>query len=145
MGGRASDPQQNIEELRSEYKKAESHMRASPKQGLSEDDVRRQIILENARLTFAHRPEILKQIEEAVTVRMRVRDIHRLLQDASEEEDPKHRLRQRDRKTSGDLACTDGTHCQRIVAEEELEEYLAQGFKVQCVLPSGRIVVESAS
>jgi len=143
MGGMTSDLQQKIEELRSEYKKAESQMRVSPRQGLSEDDVRRQIILENARATFAHRPDVLKQIEDAVKVRMRVRDIHRLLQDASEEEKPKHRLRQRDRKTARASSCNDEIHCQRIVTEEELEEYLAEGFKVQTVLPSGKVVVES--
>ena len=142
IGGQTSDPEQKTEELRSEYKKAESHMRVSPKQGLSEDDIRRQVILENARLTFAHRPDVLKQIEEAVKVRMRIRDIHKLLQDASEEE-PKHRLRQRDRKNPRASPCNDGIHCQRVVTEEELEEYLVQGFKVQMVLPSGKIVVES--
>jgi len=144
MGGRASDLQQKIEELRSEYKKAESHMRASPKQGLSEDDVRGQIILENARLTFADRPEILKQIEEAVKVRMRVRDIHRLLQGVSKEEELEYPMRQRKMQPMRSRSCRDGLHCQRIVTEEELEEYLAQGFKVQMVLPSGKVVVESA-
>jgi len=143
IGGKTSDLQQKIEELRSEYKKAESHMRVSPKQVLSEDDVRRQIILENARLTFANKPEILKQIEEAVKVRMRVRDIHRLLQDASKEREQKHGLRQRDRQTVRHSACSNGVHCQQIVAEDQLEAYLARGFRVQLVLPSGKVVVES--
>ena len=118
-------------------------MRVSPKQGLSEDDVRRQVILENARLTFANRPDVLKQIEEAVKIRMRVRDIHRLVQEASKEVKPKQRLRQRDRRTTGASTCNDGIHCQRIVTEEELGEYLAQGFRAQMVLPSGKVVVES--
>jgi len=33
--------------------------------------------------------------------------------------------------------------CQRIVSEEELGGYLAKGWKVQAVLPSGRIVVDN--
>lgn len=36
-----------------------------------------------------------------------------------------------------------GGDCQRIVSEEELGEYLAKGWKVQAVLPSGRIVVDN--
>jgi len=143
MGGMTSDLQQKIEELRSEYKKAESQMRVSLRQGLSEDDVRRQIILENARVTFADRPDVLRQIEEAVKVRMRIKDIRRLLQDASKEAEPKHRLRRRDRQTVRSSVCSDGAHCQRIVTEDQLEAYLAQGFRVQLVLPSGKVVVES--
>ena len=33
--------------------------------------------------------------------------------------------------------------CQRIVSEEELGEYLARGWRVQAILPSGRIVVDN--
>jgi len=36
-----------------------------------------------------------------------------------------------------------GGDCQRIVSEEELGGYLAKGWKVQAVLPSGRIVVDN--
>lgn len=35
-----------------------------------------------------------------------------------------------------------GGSTQRIVAEEELSEYLSKGWKVQAVLPSGKVVVE---
>ena len=32
-------------------------------------------------------------------------------------------------------------NCQKIVSEEDLEQYLAKGYKVKTVLPSGRIIV----
>jgi hypothetical protein len=43
--------------------------------------------------------------------------------------------------TNGD--CPDGKHCQRIVSEAELEDELAQGWRVAAVLPSGKIVVSN--
>jgi len=33
--------------------------------------------------------------------------------------------------------------CQRIIKEDELDEYLSKGWKVQAILPSGRIVVDN--
>jgi len=40
-------------------------------------------------------------------------------------------------------ALTGGTDCQRIVTEEELEGYLASGWRVCAVLPSGRVVISN--
>jgi len=45
--------------------------------------------------------------------------------------------------TDGGTRCTNGVHCQRIVAEEELEPLLMQGWRVAAVLPSGKIVVSN--
>ena len=39
-------------------------------------------------------------------------------------------------------ACEDG-HCQRIVSETDLAKFLADGWKVSAVLPSGSIVVDN--
>jgi len=36
----------------------------------------------------------------------------------------------------------DSEDCQKIVCEDELEGYLRRGWKVQAVLPSGKIVIE---
>jgi hypothetical protein len=37
--------------------------------------------------------------------------------------------------------CADGQHCQRVVAEDQLETMLVKGWRVAAVLPSGKIVV----
>jgi len=37
---------------------------------------------------------------------------------------------------------TEEKDCQKVVVESELEQYLARGWRVQAVLPSGKIVVE---
>jgi integrase len=39
--------------------------------------------------------------------------------------------------------CTDGSHCQQIVSEENLARFLSDGWKVSAVLPSGKIVIDS--
>lgn len=70
--------------------------------------------------------------------------ISRLSKDALKEAEPKHRLRQQNRQYERYSACSDGEHCQQIVAEDQLEACLARGFRVQLVLPSGKVVVESA-
>lgn len=46
-------------------------------------------------------------------------------------------------KTETDGGCKDGQHCQRIVVEEELPVMLAEGWRVVCPLPSGKIVVSN--
>jgi hypothetical protein len=38
--------------------------------------------------------------------------------------------------------CTDGEHCQQIVSEENLGDYLSEGWRVVATLPSGKIVVD---
>jgi len=45
--------------------------------------------------------------------------------------------------TDGGTRCTNGVHCQRIVAEEELEPLLMQGWRVAAVLPSGKVVISN--
>lgn len=39
--------------------------------------------------------------------------------------------------------CEDGEHCQKIVSEENLAEFLTQGWRVVATLPSGKIVIDS--
>lgn len=40
--------------------------------------------------------------------------------------------------------CEDGEHCQRIVTEENLAGFLADGYKVVAALPSGKIVIDKS-
>jgi integrase len=47
------------------------------------------------------------------------------------------------KKTATDGGCTNGQHCQRIVSEADLGAMLAQGWRVVCPLPSGKIVVSN--
>jgi len=48
------------------------------------------------------------------------------------------------RERAGRSATNGGSiDCQKIVSEEELESYLAKGWRVQAVLPSGKIVVSN--
>jgi hypothetical protein len=58
-----------------------------------------------------------------------------------EAEKAKHSKRKR--KTATDGGCKDGQHCQRIVVEEELPVMLAEGWRVVCPLPSGKIVISN--
>ena len=39
--------------------------------------------------------------------------------------------------------CADGSNCEKICAESELEVLLTQGWRVAAVLPSGKIVVSN--
>jgi hypothetical protein len=38
--------------------------------------------------------------------------------------------------------CEDGKHCQQIVSENDLSEFLCEGWKVVATLPSGKIVID---
>jgi hypothetical protein len=60
-----------------------------------------------------------------------------------EAEKTKRGKRQPKTATNGGT-CIDGEHCQRIVAESELEVLLTQGWHVAAVLPSGKIVIDNA-
>jgi integrase len=46
-------------------------------------------------------------------------------------------------KETKEANCADGEHCQKIVSEDELPAALAKGWKVNAVLPSGKIVVNN--
>jgi site-specific recombinase XerC len=46
-------------------------------------------------------------------------------------------------KTKEENDCSNGEHCQKIVSEADLNEMLAQGWRVAAVLPSGKIVVSN--
>jgi integrase len=54
------------------------------------------------------------------------------------EEYRKYLKKERDSRTD----CTDGKHCQRIVAESELEGFLVNGWHVAATLGSGKIVID---
>jgi hypothetical protein len=47
------------------------------------------------------------------------------------------------KETATDGSCADGSRCQRVITEMELEPLLTQGWRVAAVLPSGKIVVSN--
>jgi isocitrate lyase len=51
--------------------------------------------------------------------------------------------KKRELQTQTNGGCADGQHCQRVVAESELDGLLVQGWRVAAVLPSGKIVVSN--
>lgn len=50
-------------------------------------------------------------------------------------------LRERKRSQQSQVTELNGGNCQKIVFEEELDDYLGRGWKVAAVLPSGKVVV----
>ena len=45
-------------------------------------------------------------------------------------------------KGNSEGKCEEGKNCQKVIGEEELETWLAKGWEVKIVLPSGKIVIE---
>jgi len=39
--------------------------------------------------------------------------------------------------------CPNGENCQKVVSEEELEDYLSKGWRVSMALPSGKVVISN--
>jgi len=42
-----------------------------------------------------------------------------------------------------DSQCPNGENCQKVVNEEELEDYLSKGWRVSMALPSGKVVINN--
>jgi integrase len=82
-----------------------------------------------ATLPPEQRQRFLKEITTAYRSRA-----HTIMSDAK----IKELLRENPTRANGG-----STDCQKIVVEEELEDYLANGWRVQAVLPSGKIVISN--
>ncbi len=52
------------------------------------------------------------------------------------------RFRKPKTRQEKETACTDGSHCQEMVSEEDLSKFLGEGWKVVATLPSGNIVID---
>jgi len=78
-------------------------------------------------------PEQRQRFLKEITTAYRSR-VHTIMSDAK----IKQLLRENPTRTNGG-----STDCQKIVVEEELEDYLANGWRVQAVLPSGKIVISN--
>jgi len=117
-----------MEEQRKLYREAYKQIDLSPKPE-PEDLLKAEV---KARLE-AMDPEARKRFarEIATTYRQKA---HVILED----ETIKKLLKEKPARTNGG-----GSDCQKIVSEEELEAYLANGWRVQAVLPSGKIVISN--
>ena len=109
-----------IEELREAYRSALTYLMFRTKPDISE---RQKIVEELQRKIFTG--EHLTEEDFALAKRHRIRFVTRHLRHVKEhveKEDP--------------------NDCQRIVNEDKLEPYLQKGWRVQAVLPSGKVVIE---
>jgi hypothetical protein len=84
---------------------------------------------------------------KAAEIEDRVKDLETFKKSLSPEQlETARRLgmvRQRAKKDSTKTDCADGSgNCQKIVNEENLGEFLSQGFRVVATLPSGKIVID---
>jgi integrase len=108
------------------YMEAYQHIDIEAPQ-LSEDERRIRALIDNARMLGV--PE--EQIEA-------------LLKERGKTWRKPSELAMRMRAYTGRTETNGGsTDCQRIVSEEELEGYLAKGWRVQAVLPSGKVVISN--
>jgi len=75
------------------------------------------------------RPQVPKEVQERMA--------------ALEAEQLELRQKYRFRRAKETEKCEDGEHCQKIVAEENLPNFLSQNWRVVASLPSGKVVIES--
>jgi len=111
------------EQLRKKYMKIEFF----PQQVASAEELRKKQVLDTVKL-LGFSEDKIKRVEEALakyeTVDHAMEEIKKLSLES-------YKLK---RNPGGDP--------QKMVSEEQLENYLAQGWNVQTVLPSGRIVIK---
>ena len=121
-----------IEQLRTAFREAVPALQflSAPPQ-ISEEDRRIQATFDNLRLTGFSEKEIENLKSQRGRTWHTARDLIGIARTAK-------RLEKAKSETNGGAP----RDCQKIVSEAELAGYLAQGWKVQAVLPSGKIVVE---
>jgi hypothetical protein len=109
--------------------------------------------IEQLRAKFAEAVPLLQFTSEAsTTLESRVKDLEKLTASLTPEQQElikKTGIQLRQTKTLSKEKrarlekerCENG-HCQRIVSEKDLSKFLAEGYEVKAVLPSGSIVVD---
>ncbi|MCJ7425087.1 site-specific integrase [Candidatus Bathyarchaeota archaeon] len=105
---------------------------------ISPDELRKDYTRAMEETTFGRQVDLEKraQISEEITSKLMAGEP---LNDEDRRNMRTYDIRLRER---GKLHCTDGEHCQRIVTESELAEFLGLGWEVKAVLPSGKVVID---
>jgi len=115
-----------IEEQRKKYMEAYKKIDVYGKPEKSEEERRKQTIIDMVRLQYKDDPETqalkVAETKNILKKAKTMREIDSVLEEATENENE---------------------DCQKIVSEDELPKYLDEGWHVSAVLPSGKIVVES--
>lgn len=120
-GSEASYSMPSTRDLQRAYEQAYQHIQVT-KRPLDERQRRIEAILDNARMLGKSEEEI--QRIRMMVMRKRTITPEEVIEALKEEpEDPPQ-------------------DCQKIVSEEELEQHLSNGWRVQAVLPSGKVVIE---
>ncbi|MCW4053435.1 MAG: hypothetical protein NWE84_00750 [Candidatus Bathyarchaeota archaeon] len=104
----------------------------------SENDVELRATQRMLEMTLNMTPNLPQHIKEHMLKKIRavkkLKDTEKLQKQIAEQIKELEQQRQNNN-------CADGEHCQRIVSEEDLDGFLAQGWRVAGVLPSRKIVV----
>jgi len=129
-----------IEKQREEYIKAYRQIDISEKE-LSEVERRKQQILDMVRLLIPEKFEtvktVLMKVKSARELDSKIENIMAVIRREREGfEAPMVKIKRKKEVEE------DSEDCQKIVCEDELEGYLKRGWKVQAVLPTGKIVIE---
>ena len=129
-----------IEKQREEYIKAYAQIDISERE-LSEVERRKQQILDMVRLLIPEKFEtvknVLMKVKSARELDSKIENIMAVIRREREGfEAPMIKIKRKKEVEE------DSEDCQKIVCEDELEVYLRHGWKVQAVLPSGKIVIE---
>jgi len=115
-----------VEQLREKYMTIEFF----PQQAASTEELRKKQVLDTVNL-LGFSEDKIKKVEEALAKYEKVDDAMEEIRKLSLES---YKLRQ-----------NPGDDPQKIVTEEKLANYLAQGWNVQTILPSGKIVIKKKS
>jgi integrase len=121
---------EEIPEHLREYRKAIPDLSIFEKPVISEIEMRKKQIRDMAMLLFANEPEKLKALEN-------------LLQKSRTVEEVEHGLRNIMKVWRPMKKEESEEDCQRIIRESELPQWLKKGWKVQTVLPSGKIIISN--
>jgi len=119
-----------IEQLREKFREATSLLEfTSEKPRITKEELR-------GELFEALPDELLKPIAEKH--KMPIEEVRHMLR--TQGKLPRLEVKKKP-KPKEENDCPNGEHCQRLAAEQELEDLLTQGWRVQAVLPSGKIVI----
>jgi hypothetical protein len=94
------------------------------------------------RAKFKEAVQLLQFTSEAPEVPKEVQERLRALQEEQEKLKAQYFLRSKTTARKPKSDCADG-NCQKIVAEEELESLLSQGYHFVATLPSGKVVISN--
>jgi len=133
-----------IEQLRRAYEKAIPYLEfTETKPALTQEQIRKQQVLDTIRLMYPNDTERITKIKNLLAKATTMKEIDEAVKTTGKT--PREEL-EYDKVVSPTTKTTKHTKkedCQRLITEAELETWLSQGWHVQAVLPSGKIVVSN--